>query len=191
MKMFLAKVSTLLGLGAVLHGCDQPTALELPATQPYLGKSGAATQVAVLNRTAPLASGMGVTGTIGPAGGTLELKGAGVVAIFPANAVAAPVTITMTAVAGRPVAYTFEPHGLVFGQPVRVEVSLMGTAADGNRRLQDVLEAAYFPDGLGDAQTTGTATVTERMPVGFDATRSKAIFSVRHFSGYLLASGRR
>jgi hypothetical protein len=192
MKITFATLSALL-LGAVLYGCaDRPTPLGPAAATPPTAAvtGGVAVQVTPLTRNVPLATDLSVTGTIGAKGGWLQIPEAGIRINVPANAVAAPVTITMTALAGRPVAYTFAPHGLLFSRAVRVEVSLTGTAAEGNRSLQDVLEAGYFPGQFSVDATTGTVDVTERLPLGLDVTRTRAIFSIRHFSGYILASGK-
>ena len=183
--------SLLLGLGAVLFGCSgAPTSVEPTAPPPSLAVSGG-TQVVVLKRHVPLSVTKSVSQVIGPQGGTLTINGAGIRVVFPAGALAAPVRITVTAPAGRLVAYAFGPHGLKFGQAVRVEVSLKGTQAANNLSLQNLLEAGYFNNSLGTVESTGMIMVSERLPLRFDATRSKVTFGVRHFSGYLLASGKR
>ena len=197
LKATLPKVSRLvLGLGAVLFGCsDSPTSPEPSATPPSFEMSGegvtAESAAVVLNRTQPLLTRMSVTRTIGPAGGTIAIPAAGIKVTFPAGAVAAAVPITVSAPAGRVVAYTFGPHGLNFRQAVTVEVSLKGTLAEGSRSVQDLLEAAYYADGFGTVAATGIAMASEFRGVHFDGARSKVTFPIRHFSGYLLASGRK
>ncbi|MDQ3809868.1 MAG: hypothetical protein M3336_06210 [Chloroflexota bacterium] len=134
---------------------------------------------------------MSATRTIGPAGGTIAIAAAGIQVVFPAGAVAAAVPITVTAPAGYSVAYNFGPHGLRFSKPVKVEVSLNGTLAQGNRTVQNLLQAAYFIDELGTIEATGIVPASEYRSVQFDPSRLKVTFPIQHFSGYLLASGRR
>ena len=197
LKATLPKVSRLvLGLGAVLFGCsDSPTSPEPSATPPSFEMSGegvtAESAAVVLNRTQPLLTRMSVTRTIGPAGGTIAIPAAGIKVTFPAGAVAAERLITVTAPAGHAVAYTFRPHGLNFRRAVTVEVSLKGTLAEGSPQVQDLLESAYYVDGLGTVAATGVAMASEYRDVSLDGTRSKVTFPIWHFSGYLLASGRR
>ena len=99
-------------------------------------------------------------------------------------------TITVTALKGDEVAYTFQPHGLRFREPVRIEQEFRGTTAEGNRSLLEGVEGAYFPSVADLDVANGVASVLEFRPTSVDVTGSKIKFTVDHFSGYLIASGR-
>lgn len=110
---------------------------------------------------------------------------------FPAGAVVAPVTITITADEAY-VAYKMEPAGTKFLKDVTVTQSLAATEY-ADRPLRSPLYAAYIADdGL---QLSGNVPVSELEP-------SQTIYSllsplvpvahvwiIRHFSRYMLASG--
>jgi hypothetical protein len=132
-----------------------------------------------------------VSKTIGPSGGTISIPATGLTVSFPAGAVAAPITITITA-DEKYVAYKMAPAGTMFLQDVTVTQSLSTTEFAG-RPLRSPLFAAYIAnDGV---QLSGNVPVDELEP-------SQTIFSalnplipvahvwiIRHFSRYMLASG--
>lgn len=151
--------------------------------------------VNVLQRTNPLTRDISVSAAIGKSGGTIEIREAGLKFIVPSNALVPPsrqktVTITVTALKGNEVAYTFQPHGLQFREPVRIEQEFKGTTAEGNRSLLEGVEGAYFPSVAGLDPVSGVASVLEFRPTSVDVTGSRIKFTVDHFSGYLIASGR-
>jgi hypothetical protein len=183
-----------LGLGTVLYGCsDSLSPVEPAAAPPSLAVTGpsaqASTPVAVLKRNVGLATSLSVARTIGPEGGSLAISRAGIKVTFPKGAVASPVKITVTAQPGRNVAFTFGPHGLKFKKPVTVQVSLLGTQAENNASVRSAMEAGYVADG--PSASSDYAVAAELLPVQFNATKSQSAFSVWHFSGYLLTSGRK
>jgi hypothetical protein len=110
---------------------------------------------------------------------------------FPAGAVAAPISITITADEDY-VAYKMDPAGTTFLKDVTVTQSLAKTEL-GLQPLRTTLYAAYIADdGL---KLSGKVPVLELEP-------SQTIFSllnplipeahvwiIRHFSRYMLASG--
>jgi hypothetical protein len=131
-----------------------------------------------------------VTKTIGPLGGEISIPATGLTMSFPAGAVAAPLTITVTA-DEKYVVYKMEPAGTQFLKNVTVTQSLAFTEF-GDEPLRDPLFAAYIDDNV---QLSGWVPVLELEP-------SKTIFSptnplipvahvwiIRHFSRYMLASG--
>jgi hypothetical protein len=132
-----------------------------------------------------------VSKTIGPSGGTISIPVTGLTISFPEGAVAAPITITITA-DEKYVAYKMEPAGTQFLKNVTVYQSLSTTEFSG-RPLRSPLFAAYIAnDGV---QLSGNVPVDELEP-------SQTIFSplnplipvahvwiIRHFSRYMLASG--
>ncbi|MBV9773245.1 MAG: hypothetical protein JO040_04810 [Gemmatimonadetes bacterium] len=193
--------SLLLGLTLVAAACSEsPESPRLTApaqTQPRKALDPVATlaTVGVLTRSVPLASDISVTVPVTKQGGTIQIQEAGITVIFPQNALQPPakqhqVDVTVTALKGGQVAYTFEPHGLVFRVPVTIKQSLKGTNAF-KLANQLSLEGAYFPS-LADLSTiTSTATVSEFQPTSVDVSNAKITFTVDHFSGYLVATGRR
>ena len=132
-----------------------------------------------------------VSKTIGPSGGTISIPATGLTVSFPAGAVAAPVTITITA-DEKYVAYKMAPSGTRFLKDVTVTQSLATTEFSG-RPLRSPLFAAYIANDR--VQLSGNVPVDELQP-------SQTIFSllnplipvahvwiIRHFSRYMLASG--
>ena len=146
----------------------------------------------VLTRSTALASDVTVSAVIGTAGGELTIPSAGIVLKVPAGALAQSTTISMTAVAGSAVAYTFAPHGLVFAKPVKLEQSLAGTAAGTTPGLLANAHAAYFEGSLDSNYVDAGRTkvkVKENQLTYHDANGGKLKFSIGHFSGYILACG--
>jgi hypothetical protein len=132
-----------------------------------------------------------VSQTIGVLGGTITIPETGLTISFPAGAVAAPITITITPDADY-VAYKMEPAGTQFLAPVIVIQSIPHTELDG-RQLTKPLFAAYIADDK--LSLSGNVPVSELEP-------AQTIFSplsplipqsyvwiIRHFSRYMLASG--
>jgi hypothetical protein len=134
---------------------------------------------------------LSVTKTIGVAGGTISLPQTGLTISFPAGAVAAPISITITADPDY-VAYKMEPAGTQFLAPVTVTQSLPFTEL-ANRPLRAPILAAYIADD--NISLSGNVPVKELEP-------AQTVFSplmplipvaqvwiIRHFSRYMLASG--
>jgi hypothetical protein len=132
-----------------------------------------------------------VSQTIGVLGGTITIPQTGLTVSFPAGAVAAPITITITPDQDY-VAYKMEPAGTQFLAPVTVTQSILYTELDG-RQLTKPLFAAYIADDK--VSLSGNVPVSELEP-------AQTIFSplsplipqsyvwiIRHFSRYMLASG--
>jgi len=142
-------------------------------------------QVTPLQRTTPLANSVSTSATIGPLGGALALPSAGLLVVVPPLALSSKQTITVTAVAGSNVEYEFAPHGLKFNLPLVVTQNLSLTQASRNGLVNPLsLFAGYFPD------STKPTSITEQLNVNVDLLNSVATFTVWHFSGYILASGR-
>jgi hypothetical protein len=162
---------------------DAPAVPDVP-NQNLLGLTSTTT-VTPLQRTKPLANPLSASANIGPLGGTLAIPGAGVVVVVPPLAVSSTQKITVTAVAGSNVAYEFAPHGLKFKLPLVVTQNLNGTAAATNGSINPLsLFAGYYPD------STKITSVSEILNVNVNLLNQLATFSVWHFSGYILASGR-
>ena len=132
-----------------------------------------------------------VSKTIDASGGIISIPETGLTVSFPVGAVAAPITITITA-DEKYVAYKMEPTGTKFLKDVTVTQSLAATEF-GLRPLRTQLFAAYIADD--GVKLSGKVPVLELEP-------SETIFSllsplipqahvwiIRHFSRYMLASG--
>lgn len=149
--------------------------------------------VSVLRRIVPVRSDLVQTVVIGPAGGEIRVAGAGLSVHFPAGAVAAPTSITVTAHAGWQVAYDFQPHGLQFAQPVTITQNLRGTLAQWAPSLLPRLEGDYYDDSTGSPFLDPwnlVAAVKEHLPSTVDRRALMLRFDIHHFSGYLVSSGR-
>ncbi|HEX2081582.1 MAG TPA: hypothetical protein VHG08_28015 [Longimicrobium sp.] len=156
---------------------------------PLLELSDPPIEVSVLQRSTPLVHNFAAAAVIGPEGGTLRIPDAGFSITFPANAVAEPTEISVTAVPGYAVAYLFQPHGLVFATPAVITQELRGTRAPRDPSALRQLEGAYF---TGPEELVGpTATVRETRPTLVDTDARKVTWTVEHFSGYTVSSTRR
>jgi hypothetical protein len=196
-----------IGTALVFWGCDDGFGLVAPpASAPTLraAEYGASTfrtprDLFALGRFLPLNRDFVVSRTISPGGGTIVLREAGVSLRFPAGALANRTRITVRAHAGDHVAYTFEPHGLQFAAPVEVAQLLTFTSAYGKDDVTGELQGAYLPHGIADLDASGVATVAEVYPVRFRSFEpyngrfvpTLATFQIAHFSGYMLASGKK
>ena len=146
---------------------------------------GGSSNVTPLLRTSPLSQSLSASARVGPLGGTLAIPGAGLLVVVPPLALSSEQTITVTAVAGSNVAYEFAPHGLKFNLPLVVTQNLSVTQASRNGLVNPLsLFAGYYPD------STKITSITESLNVNVNLLNQLATFSVWHFSGYILASGR-
>lgn len=163
-----------------------PSAPEAPsaASQTLLGL-GQPTTVTPLQRTTPLGQSLSTSASVGPLGGVLAIPGAGLTVVVPPLALSSRQTITVTAVAGANVAYEFAPHGLKFNLPLVVTQNLSVTQARKDGSINPLsLFAGYFPD------STHVTSITEILNVNLNLLNQVSTFTVWHFSGYILASGR-
>jgi hypothetical protein len=149
------------------------------------------TGVSVLQRLQPLDEAITATARVGRSGGKIEIPEAGLRVRIPSDALdlegKETIDITVTALAGSDVAYTFEPHGLTFREAITVEQDSRVTT-EGKHPDKSVIEGAYFRDP--SLLHEGSALVSEFRPTNFDVRGHKVSWPVEHFSGYLLASGR-
>ena len=139
-----------------------------------------------VTRNASLQQDISVSAVIGKAGGTLSIPEAGLTLVVPPGAVASNTKFTATALAGRMVAYEFEPHGTNFAVPLKFsqdlrKVSLLGALTS------PLMDGAYFTDEGKLNQDLGLAVVTELLPATVDLLRWRVSFPVTHFSGYLVS----
>jgi hypothetical protein len=139
-----------------------------------------------VTRNASLQQDISVSAVIGKAGGTLSIPEAGLTLVVPPGAVASNTTFTATALAGRLVAYEFEPHGTTFAVPLKFsqdlrKVSLLGALTS------PLMDGAYFTDRDNLNQTLGIAAVSELVPATIDLLQGRVAFPIKHFSGYLVS----
>ncbi|HEX8692596.1 MAG TPA: hypothetical protein VF746_09270 [Longimicrobium sp.] len=150
--------------------------------------------VDVLQRTTPLASDITVSKSFDYRGGTLSIPQAGLSVRFPQYALPVSgtqkITITVTALKGRGVAYDFAPHGIRFRTPAVMTQELANTAAVGGGIDPLRLEGAYFPT-LSSLLSDVLALVSETRPTAYDARKQTTTWTAEHFSGYAVSSGRR
>lgn len=149
--------------------------------------------VLVIRRLETLSQDETVSAVIGPEGGRLSLSDVGATLTVPPGALAAPTTISMTARAGPFVAYEFEPHGTHFPVALTFEQDLRGTWAAKSRWFRHSLQGAYYDSDLTSAFVDPWqlfARVVEERPSTLDHSGHHLTFTIEHFSGYLLSSGR-
>ena len=148
--------------------------------------SGLLQPVLGVKRTTALSKDISVSAVIGKAGGTITIADAGLTLVVPPGAVSSNTKFTATAVAGRMVAYEFEPHGTTFAVPLQFsqdlkKVTLVSTLT------APLLHGAYFTSRDNLNQTLGVATVTELLPAAVDLLKLRVSFPIKHFSGYLVS----
>lgn len=182
-----AGLFALLCVGA--SGCGDAAAPTAPsATGPSAGLLSSVLQVSLLQRLLPLDQSYSATATIGTAGGTIRIREAGMTITFPAGAVSAPVNVRATALAGSNVAYTFEPHGLVFQKDPTITQDLGVTEVVRQLLSPPPLAGGYFTD---ESQISGSsATIVETRAATVNLLQLKMSFTIHHFSGYAATTGR-
>jgi hypothetical protein len=177
---------------------DQPTSPAAPSLAPtaqapsadllgtVTGLVSSILNVEGLQRTSALAAPITVTKTIGSAGGTLTIPQAGVTVVVPAGALSKNTAITMTARAGKLIAYDFAPHGITFAKPLQFSQNLKGT----NASLLSVpfLKLGYYKDASLLTKTGGL--VSELLGGVVNVLEWKFTGSIPHFSGYMVTCGR-
>jgi ZU5 domain len=132
-----------------------------------------------------------VSKTIDQSGGTISIPETGLTLSFPAGAVAAPITITVTS-DDKYVAYKMEPTGTKFLKDVTATQQLNTTSIFGSP-LRSQLYAAYIPDD--NVKLSGKVPVLEIEPgttifsVLSSLLPQAHVWTIRHFSRYMLASG--
>ena len=139
-----------------------------------------------VTRNTALQQDISVSAVIGKAGGTISIPDAGLTLVVPPGAVTSNTKFTATALAGRLVAYEFEPHGTKFAVPLKFsqdlrKVSLLAALTS------PLMDGAYFTDEGKLNQTLGLATVTELLPATVDLLQGRVSFPIKHFSGYLVS----
>jgi hypothetical protein len=177
LKLALAAV----GLGAC--AAESPTAPLPTAAQPALLAN--LFQKQPLERHGTLRKDVTVSAVIGRAGGRIELPAQGFTLIVPRNAVRKDTRFSVTAVAGKMVAYEFEPHGTTFRVPLIAKQDLDGTAW--RPRLLPGLTAGYFAERGQLLQADGTVLLSELIGGVTSPLTRDFTWPIKHFSGYIVA----
>lgn len=143
-----------------------------------------------VTRNTPLDHDITSGARIGSAGGTISVPGTGFSLVIPRNAVSVPTDFVVTAKAGRLVAYEFEPHGTKFPVALHFVQDLRGTSAGG--LLGGLtLGLGYFANSSQLDQQAGTGVVSELLDATVNLLTGQFRADIRHFSGYMVSSGRR
>ena len=186
-KRFVGAVLTAVATALVFAACRDAgvTAPIAPTSQSasLLGLTAAAP----VTRNIPLANDVTWSFTAGSGGATSTNSAVGLTVTVPPGALSDPITITVTALAGAPVAYQFEPHGTQFDRKVILTQRLQGTSA--GSELLPVLQGAYFPTDEPILKS-GLALVSELFSGLLNPLTRSFSFGVEHFSGYIVVSGR-
>jgi ZU5 domain len=129
-----------------------------------------------------------VSKTIDQSGGTISIPETGLTVSFPAGAVTAPLTITITS-DEKYVAYKMEPTGTKFLKDVTV-TQLLNTTSIFGEPLRGQLYAAYIADDNIKLSGKVPALEIEPSTTILSALLPQAqVWIIRHFSRYMLASG--
>lgn len=180
--------SLTLAVTLFIAGCsDLPTAPTVEVEDPsyllqgVIGSLGLqndqSEEVTVLERSRPLDQDEVQSRWIGPRGGVIYLREAGLTVQFPPEAVDRWTRVTVTAPEGDLVGYHFAPHGLEFDRPVVVIQDMLKTEGLGLGGLS----AVYFDGDLG-------STVSPLERLSLEILGSLGVFRVEHFSGYVIAT---
>jgi len=184
-KTLMALAAAVFTAGCGDSGLTTPTRAAAPTVTAEHQLLASPVNVNVMQRDEPLPAPVSTSVTVGMFGGAMSLPGTGLRVIIPPLAVTRTTTLTVTAPAGSAVAYEFGPHGTRFLVPLVVMQDLTHVNMSGVNPLQ--IFAGYYSslDSGG-----GLASVTELLNTNVDVANLSAVFTVTHFSGYLLASGR-
>lgn len=164
-----------------------PDARAKPTPEPSATLLGTPATVRTLQRNTALGAPIRVSKSIGILGGTISVPGAGLTVVVPPLAVSRQMTITVTALAGSAVAYEFEPAGTKFLLPLVVTQDLTKTKTSGLNL--SLFKGGYFKSATDIDPKTGTAKVSELLNLSVTLAPLIGVFTVTHFSGYLVATG--
>lgn len=189
-KRLAVLLSVLVMAGATVVACAHDA---FPPTSPAAPQApsrllGLSLQVPIVQRLVPLSLPVKWSFVASPFGSRSSNLLTGLTVVVPPGAVSVPTTITVTAEAGFPVAYDFQPAGTQFKTPISLVQNLSVTSL-ANGLLGASPTGAYFAAStLQYDATTGTGTVNEFEPTSTNLLLMQTTVSVSHFSGYTFAS---
>ena len=147
---------------------------------------GQARKAAGLERLVPVSRPLTVSRRLtAKAGGTLALPDLKVTLRVPAGAIPRDtMTITMTVIPGKIVAYDFEPHGTKFLKPLTLSIDVKATK---HALKKSPLFGGYFKSNSQVDAVTGQVGIDEVL----NATLRGNILTLNlwHFSGYMVSTG--
>lgn len=121
-------------------------------------------------------------------GGKIEIPEVGLRVDVPTDAIpGSTLTITVTVLPGKSVAYDFQPHGTQFKKPLNFRQDLEGTSWD-HSGFKGTLTGGYFKDKSQLDLLSGLGLLNELLPLTIKT--HEASFNINHFSGYMVSSGR-
>lgn len=188
-KRLAVLLGVLLMAGGTMVACGRD---HTSATSPAVPRSpshllGLSLQVPIITRLTPLALPVQWSFVASPTGSQSSNVLTGLTVIVPAGAVSVPTVITVTAEAGAPLAYDFQPAGLHFNTPITLVQNLSLTNLVNGLLGSPVTGAYYSTTTLQYDPSTGTAPVNEFEPTTTNWLLLQTRVSVSHFSGYTFA----
>lgn len=151
------------------------------------GVARAVTNVTGLLRTTAVVAPISRSQTFDRTGGQLNIPELGFSLTVPTDAIpGTTLTITVTAIAGKMVAYNFEPHGTQFRKPLTITQALRGTKWL-TSLLQPQLSGGYFQNESQLNEQNGSAQIDESFRALIN--NNAVSFDIWHFSGYMVSSG--
>ena len=187
-RKHLVRATQLLAVWALAACAGDPASPGAPL-QPIAPNAPNTAEVGALMATTPLLRGtdllqdVTVARTIGSNGGSISIPSLGFTLTVPRGAVPRATRFTVTALAGKAVAYEFQPHGTVFLRPLVATQQLAGTQLPSG----PVLQAGYFPNRSLVDPSGASALVAEFIPGAVHGTQRAFSWPIRHFSGYIVA----
>ena len=134
----------------------------------------------VLARSTELAAPVTVITTIGSGGGLISIPQVGFELVVPRGAVTKDTKFTVTALAGKAIAYDFGPHGTTFKKPLTFRQHSFYTTGWWN-----ATSGGYFMSTDQVDVSGNKAKVDEVIPMTWDG--SWMTLDIKHFSGYLVS----
>ena len=134
----------------------------------------------ILARATELPAAVTVTQTIGSAGGKIAIPALGFELVVPQGAVSKNTLFTVTALAGKSIAYEFGPHGTKFKKSLIFRQNAAYTTGWWN-----ATSGGYFKSSDQVDTHQGKAKVDEIMPLVWDG--FWLTLKIDHFSGYLVS----
>lgn len=149
---------------------------------------GALIPVKALMRDTAVAAGYTRSFTFTRKGGRIEMQELGMRVDVPENAIPEnSLTIVVTALPGKTIAYDFQPHGTVFLKPLVFRQELNSTSWD-KLGFKGIVNGGYFKDVAQIDLVEGSALLDELFPITIKS--SEVTFNIKHFSGYMVSGGR-
>lgn len=192
--MTFPKTLALLGAALLsLAACGEtPDSSFLAPAQPSFKASAATVVKSTVRRERPLTRDLTTSVTVTRAGGVIELPEAGLKVVVPQDALpigTASMTLTVTALKGKAIAYEFGPHGTQFNRPLVLTQDIRGSEWKGGKK-QAPLAVSYFATPADLDAVAGVVAEREELPAQLDG-GSTLRWNVWHFSGYTVVWGRK